>query len=111
VETEKCSEDGMNICDIENGDYIKIKGVNFGEGATSFKARVASANNGGNIEIRLDSTTGTLVGTCAVPNTGGWQNWTTSSCSVKGAEGVHDLYLVFKGDNGKLMTFNWWKFE
>jgi len=55
IETEKCSEGGMNVGFIENGDYIKVKGVNFGTGAASFEARVASATNGGNIEIRLDS--------------------------------------------------------
>jgi arabinoxylan arabinofuranohydrolase len=111
VETEKCDEGGMNVCDIENGDYIKIKGVDFGKGATSFKARVASETKGGNIEIRLDSLTGTLVGTCAVSGTGGWQQWETKSCTVNGAAEVHDLYLVFTGDSGALMNFNWWQFE
>lgn len=28
----------------------------------------------------------------------------------KGAEGVHDLYLVFKGDEDILFNFDWWKF-
>ncbi len=111
VETQPCSEGGMNVCDIENGNFIKVKGVDFGKGAASFKARVASATHGGNIEIRLDSTTGTLVGTCAAPNTGDWQTWVTTFCMVEDAVGVHDLYLVFTGDSGLLMNFNWWKFE
>jgi len=110
IETEKCSEGGMNVGFIENGDYIKVKGVNFGSGAVSFEARVASASNGGNIEIRLDSRTGKLVGTCAVTGTGGWQTWTTKSCSVSGAEGIHDLYFVFKGGSGYLFNIDWWKF-
>ena len=71
----------MDVCNIENGDYIKVKGVDFGSGATSFEARVASATSGGNIELRLDSPTGTLVGTCAVSGTGGWQTWVTKSCT------------------------------
>jgi len=110
IETEKCSEGGMNVGFIENGDYIKVKGVNFGTGAASFEARVASATNGGNIEIRLDSPTGKLVGTCTVTGTGGWQTWTTKSCPVSGAEGVHDLYFVFKGGSGYLFNIDWWKF-
>ncbi len=110
IETEKCSEGGMNVCNIENGDYIKVKGVDFGTGAVSFEARVASANSGGNIELRLDSPTGTLVGTCAVSGTGGWQTWTTKSCTVSGATGIHDLYLKFTGGSGSLFNFNWWKF-
>ena len=62
VETERASEGGMNVGWIDNGDYIKVKGVAFGAGPTSFNARVASATSGGRIEVRLDSTTGTVGG-------------------------------------------------
>jgi hypothetical protein len=111
VKTEACSEGGMDVANIENGDFIKVKGVNFGSGATSFDARVASATSGGNIEIRLDdSTGGTLLGTCAVAGTGGWQTWVTKTCTVSGATGIHDLYLRFTGGSGYLFNVNWWKF-
>ncbi|WP_437760819.1 glycoside hydrolase family 43 protein [Sorangium sp. So ce1389] len=110
VETEACSEGGINVTSIEDGDYIKVKGVDFGPGAVSFDARVASATGGGSIELRLDSTTGTLVGTCTVEGTGGPQTWVTRSCAVDGATGIHDLYLKFTGGNGPLFNFNWWKF-
>jgi len=111
VKTEVCGEGGIDVCNIENGDSIKVKGVNFGTNATSFEARVASANSGGNIEIRLDSLTGTLVGTCAVTGTGGWQTWVTKTCTISGATGIHDLYFKFTGGSGSLFNFNWWKFS
>ncbi len=111
VETESCSEGGMDVGFIENGDYIKVKGVDFGSGAASFEARVASATSGGNIELHLDSPTGTLVGTCTVSGTGDWQTWTTKSCDVSGATGTHDLYFKFTGGSGNLLNFNWWKFN
>ncbi|WP_437320139.1 glycoside hydrolase family 43 protein [Sorangium sp. So ce385] len=110
VETEACSEGGMNVTSIDDGDYIKVKDVDFGPGAGSFEARVASATRGGSIELRLDSATGTLVGTCMVEGTGGPQTWVTKSCAVDGATGKHDLYLKFTGGNGPLFNFNWWKF-
>ena len=110
VEVENCSEGGRNVSFIENGDSIKVKSVDFGAGATSFQARVASATSGGNIQIRLGGTTGTLVGTCAVPGTGGWQTWTTVSCNVSGATGVKDVSFVFTGGSGSLFNFNWWRF-
>ncbi|AUX45166.1 carbohydrate-binding protein [Sorangium cellulosum] len=110
VETEACSEGGINVTSIENGDYIKVKGVDFGTGAVSFDARVASATGGGSIELRLDGPTGTLVGTCTVRGTGGPQAWVTTSCEVDGATGIHDLYLKFAGGGGSLFNFNWWKF-
>jgi arabinoxylan arabinofuranohydrolase len=110
VKTEKCTEGGIDVDSIHNGDYIKVKGVDFGTGADSFSARVASAANGGAIELRLDSQTGSLVGTCAVSGTGGWQTWVTKTCAVSGASGVHDLYLKFTGSGGALFNFNWWKY-
>jgi len=110
VKTETSTEGGMDLSSIENGDYIKLKGVAFGSGAKSFSARVASNTSGGNIELRLDSKTGTLIGTCAVSGTGGWQTWTTKSCDVTGASGDHDLFLVFTGGSGSLFNINWWKF-
>jgi arabinoxylan arabinofuranohydrolase len=111
VETQPCSEGGMNVYDVNDGDFIRIKGVDFGTGATSFEARVASATRGGNIEIRLDGRSGTLAGTCAVPGTSDWQTWVTASCMVKNVAGVHDLYLVFTGGSGLLFNVNWWRFK
>jgi hypothetical protein len=110
VETETASEGGMNVGWIDNGDYIKVKGAAFGAGGTSFTARVASATSGGRIELRLDGTGGTVVGTCTVPATGGWQTWTTVTCPVSGATGTHDLYLRFTGGSGSLFNVNWWQF-
>ena len=111
VQTESCSEGTLNLSWIENGDYTVYNNVDFGSGASGFQARVASNSGGGNIEIRLDSLTGTLVGTCTVPYTGGWQTWTTVNCSVSGASGTHNLYLKFTGEDGYgLFNFNWFKF-
>ncbi|MFF0256459.1 family 43 glycosylhydrolase [Micromonospora zamorensis] len=110
IETEPSSEGGMNVGWIENGDHVKVKGVAFGGGATSFTARVASATSGGRIEVRLDSATGPTVGTCTVGGTGGWQTWTTTTCAVSGATGTRDLYLRFAGGSGNLFNLNWWQF-
>lgn len=111
VNTEKNERTGMYVTDIEKGDYIKVKGVDFGKGAKSFQASVASASQGGKIEIRLDSIAGSLIGTCNVENTTDWQNWKTLGCAIKKTKGVHDLYFVFSGGEGKLLNFDWWKFS
>jgi arabinoxylan arabinofuranohydrolase len=96
IETEPCAEGGMNVTSVDSGDWLQVYGVDFGsEGASQFSARVASMSDGGNIELRLDSATGTLVGTCPVPATGGEQEWVEASCDVEGASGVHNLFLVF----------------
>ncbi|WP_080676297.1 family 43 glycosylhydrolase [Ruminococcus flavefaciens] len=111
IKTEKDSSNSVNIGSIKKGAYIKVAGVDFGEGADKFTACVASAENGGNIELHLDSKTGPIVGNLKVGGTGGWQNWEEVSCDVAGADGEHDLYLVFNGGDGYLMNVDWWKFD
>ncbi len=108
IQTETCSEGGMDVTQIGDGDWIRVRGVDFGNaGATSFSARVASTTAGGSIELRLGSTTGTLIGTCSVPASGGTQTWVTINCNVTGATGVEDLYLKF---TGQTFNFNYWQF-
>jgi len=113
VVPESCGDTGggQDVGTITNGCYLVYHNVNFGLGETAFNARVASASSGGNIEVRLDSTNGTLLGTCAVAGTGGWQTWTTVSCAASGATGTHDLILKFTGGSGYLFNVNWWVFN
>jgi len=110
IETDLDNKTGVYVTDIDNGDYIKVRSIDFGKGAKSFEASVASAS-GGSIEIRFDSITGTLLGTCIVKNTGSWQSWAVQSCTVNEVKGIHDVYFVFKGGEGDLFNFDWWKFN
>ncbi|HEY5960730.1 MAG TPA: carbohydrate-binding protein, partial [Polyangiaceae bacterium] len=112
IETDVCGEGGMNVTNINNGDWIRVRGVDFGSaGAEKFTARVASASGGGSIELHLGTSTGTLIGTCSVAATGGAQKWADVSCPVTGATGVKDLYLTFTGSGaGDLFNFNYWQF-
>jgi len=105
-------QSGVYVTATENGAYIKIKGVDFGaKGATNFIASVAAVTGGGTITLRLDSETGTAVGTVKVPATGDLTKWETQSCKITGAKGVHDLYLKFFGGEAPVMNVDWWKFE
>jgi hypothetical protein len=111
IETAKDEKVGVYVTDISNGDYIKVRSVDFGKGAKSFEANVASATDGGSIEIHVDRPTGTLLGTCIVKSTGGVTNWAVQSCKVNKIKGVHDIYFVFKGGAGDLFNFDWWKLK
>ncbi|MDA3876787.1 MAG: alpha-L-fucosidase, partial [Halothiobacillus sp.] len=113
VKTEPCSAGGMNVCKIDSGDYIKIMGVDFGDaGASAFAASIASDSNGGILELHLDGVEGALIGSVTVSSTGGWQEWKTVKGSVSGVQGVHDLFLVFKGDGEEpLFNIDHWQFS
>lgn len=101
------------VTGVENGDYIKVREVNFGEkGAGIFKASVACAKDGGSIEIHLDSKNGTLVGELPVSYTGGEETWQEKTAAVSGTVGKHDVYFVFKGETNteNLFNFDYWQF-
>jgi len=113
VRTASGPDKGMHVADIVDRTYIKVAGVDFGaQGASRFAARVASGNkNGGQIEMRLGSVEGKLIGTLLVPDTGGWQRWRTVDTPVHGATGVEDLFFVFKGKwRDPLFNFDYWQF-
>jgi hypothetical protein len=113
VSSQSCSEGGLNLTSISNGDWIMMRNVDFGSGASTFLARVAGSP-GGTIQLRLDSLTGPIIGTCSASATAGTQVWATSSCPIDAAaaRGVHDLYLLFSGGTGtSIFNFNWWQFE
>ncbi len=109
IKTGVCSEGGIMVTSISDGDYIRLKGVDFGDGAERFEVRAASNSSGGNIEMRLGSLTGKLVGTCEITSTGGWTTWETFRCDVSDCSGENNLYLVFKG-SGEPFRLNWWRF-
>ncbi|MBA0882696.1 glycoside hydrolase family 43 protein [Flavobacterium undicola] len=111
VKTEKSDLTGVYVTDIENTDYIKVKGVNFENGAKSLEVSVSSDTKGGEIEIHADSLSGPLLGTCLVQNTGHWQKWVTKKCAISKTKGIHDLYFVFTSGEGKMFNFDWWKFS
>jgi arabinoxylan arabinofuranohydrolase len=110
---------GVNVTDIHDKEWIGYSQVDFGAGATLFHARVASDfADGGEIEICIDgcdlftNIPGTLIGTCVVNTTGGWQAWTDVSCAIAETVGVHDVYLRFKGtESEELFNLNYFYFE
>lgn len=68
---ERCSECGENVCDLQNGEWLQMGNVDFGDGASALEMRVVSATQGGIGEIRLDSLNGVVVGSVGVKNAGG----------------------------------------
>ena len=117
VSTEKCQSPGsmvssinLDVTNINNGDWIALSNVDFGSGAKSFTANVASAV-GGKIEIHLDSLSGPIIGTLNVSSTGGTQQWKDMWCGVTNASGVHNVFFKFVGsENSQLFNIDHWGF-
>jgi hypothetical protein len=107
--TTNCTDtdEGFKLVDLQPSDWVAFYDVNFGTGADAFQARVASTRSGGSIEVRLDSPTGTLLGTCPVSDTGG--DWITETFDMAAVSGKQVVYLKFTGDSGDLFSLNWFK--
>ncbi len=96
---------GSGLGYIENGDYLVFNQIDFGDGATSFKARVATSGTT-NIQLRLNSPSGTLVGTLPVSSTGDWNAYEEQTCTINKVTGINDLYVVFTG----AVNIDWFTF-
>ena len=102
------------LSDIHNGDWVKLREVDFGQRqAKSFTVRAASALRGGTLELHADSEKGPKICEIAITETGGWEKFKTfTTKDVKAPEGKHDIYLVFKGRKGpELFTLDWWEMK
>ncbi|MFB9277104.1 polysaccharide lyase family 8 super-sandwich domain-containing protein [Cohnella cellulosilytica] len=94
-----------------NETWTAYSDLDFGTGTDEMELRIATANTGGTLELRLDSVTGPLIGSLAVKNTGSWSTWTNVAVPLDGASGIHDLYLVFKKpDTLGVAAINWFEF-
>lgn len=97
--------------DIENGDWAVYHDVFFGDGVSTFIVNASALHDGGYIELHIDRLNGELIGICKIENTGDLEAWRDFSCDVKNINGVHDLYLIFKGNSGYLFNINFFYFS
>ncbi|MDO4801512.1 MAG: family 43 glycosylhydrolase, partial [Prevotellaceae bacterium] len=95
------------ICNVDDGETLMLKGVDFGKKAKSLFANL-QAKKDCIVEIRLDSKNGTLVGCLNLKAADGFAD---QKCKINGAKGIHDLYFCFKGEGKDLLDFNYWQMK
>lgn len=109
--------DGHNqtVTNIDDGEYIRLKGVDFGKGKGKKFHAFASADKGGDISVRIDGIDGREIARVKVEPTGNIKGKQTvykiHDSKMKKVSGVHDLFLVFEGNGTDLMDFDWWLME
>ncbi len=84
-----------------DGGYLGFRNVDFEAGAGTFRVEASSENDtlkNGSLEIRLDNPAGELIGEVKIVSTGGRTQYRIFTTQVsRSAKGVHDLFLVARG--------------
>ena len=105
---------GQIVGFIQNGSWMAYHNVDFGAGNTQFVGNMSvwPTYAGGQLQLRLDSPTGTLIGTLTTTSTGSWSTFTNQTCAVSGVSGVHDLYVVASASaNTYVANIDWFQFQ
>ena len=97
---------GQNIAFVNQGDSLVYTINAPGIGPYTIDYRVASEGGSAGFEVSID---GVVVDRQEVPDTGGWQNWTTiTSTEFELVVGVYTLQIDFLGDGQNL---NWFELQ
>lgn len=95
--TKTGAHNGQTLGFIDPGDWSAYNGLDL-TGVTQFKARIVSGGPGGTIQVRTGSTTGAILGSVAVPNTGSWTTFADVSTGLTGVPtGPQNVYLTYTG--------------
>ena len=96
---------------LDNKDWVAFKQVDFGKelvDACNIRYAVPCSNAWQNIQIRLDSYMGEIVGEHITENTGGWDKFEIKTFPIKPTTGIHDIYIKFRGKFG-IGTLDWFQ--
>lgn len=111
LKTVPNADKSLSVVDVNNGEYICVRGVNFGKNKARCFEVSALPLEGGNLKIRLDAPDGKIVGNVNIPQGNETSKYELYSCEVNAVSGIHDLYLSFEGENNKdLFELDYWKF-
>jgi chitinase len=93
IQTENCSEGGLNVGWIDTGDWMAYSITIPTAGTYRVIYRVASPNASRTLRLEKDNGT-TQLGSVTIPNTGGWQNWANVAHNVTLPAGTYSIGIA-----------------
>ena len=100
----------MYVTDIDDGEYIRLRGVDYGDKGAKQFVLSAAAQGACVVTLRLDAVDGPVIGTLPINATGSVEKYKKFSSKVSKANGVHDLYLCFGQAKGEV-RLDYWMFK
>ncbi|KAF0129465.1 MAG: hypothetical protein FD155_2388 [Bacteroidetes bacterium] len=103
VSTAEDVDGDLHVGNIDTGDWMDYNVEVGTSGTYNINYRVTGYYSGGKLQLQEG---GTEIHTVNIPNTGGWQNWTTVSNLAYLSQGTHRLriYVLVAGWN-----INWFE--
>jgi carbohydrate binding protein with CBM6 domain len=108
IQDSSDSGGGHNVGWVAASEWLKYTVNVSAAAAYDIEVRVASAGSGGTFHIEVNGSD--ITGRLTVPNTGGWQSWTTvrkSGVSLNAGQQVWRLVMDTNGPTGAVGNFNY----
>lgn len=113
----RLGERNLYVGNIDEGEYIELRNVDFGKKGPKEFIISASSTDGGFIDVTYVDVNGNSVkiGTVEIKPTGSLDSYAVNKAKVKGEGGVHDLQFRFRSKDGNkkddLFRLDWWEFK
>ena len=107
VKTDRLAGFEHYVTQIHNGDWIRVREVDFGEKSPSeIELMTLNFRTPGFVEFYIDSLGGDPFATFDVRASGAMK--TSAARSVAGR---HDVYILFRGGDEQFFDFDWWQLK
>lgn len=100
-------KEGFTLTGIQNGDWVRFANTRFNKENDKMTAQLRCMSGKGQMEIRLDSLSGELLGKATIENTMETPEFLSKLIKIKPAIGQRDLYILFSGDQNFNTELDW----
>lgn len=105
VKTDRRAGFDHYVTQIHNGDWIKVREVDFGQdGPSEIEIQTLKFNTPAVVEFYIDSLGGDPFASFDVRASGAMK-----TSLARPVTGRHDVYILFRGGDEQFFDFDWWK--
>lgn len=105
VKTDRQAGFDHYVTQIHNGDWIKVREVDFGQdGPSEIEIQTLKFNTPAVVEFYIDSLGGDPFASFDVRASGAMK-----TSLARPMTGRHDVYILFRGGDEQFFDFDWWK--
>jgi hypothetical protein len=105
VKTDRLAGFEHYVTQIHNGDWIKIREVDFGQDSPDeIELEILNFRTPGVVEFYVDALGGNPFASLDIRDSGAME-----TSIARPVTGMHDVYVLFRGGDDQLFDFDWWQ--